>query len=90
MQDLESKQFLEGVTFQGKKKKKPTKHDVKKNNWTKDEPGRDLCKDSAVAWILSDFKSTCRTGVSQLRFAVDQRQAREAVRSASPLLLKGS
>ena len=57
MQDLESKQFLEGVTFQGKKKKKPTKHDVKKNNWTKDEPGRDLCKDSAVAWILSDFKS---------------------------------
>ena len=49
-----------------------------------------MCKDSAVAWILSDFKSTCRTGVSQLRFAVDQRQAREAVRSASPLLLKGS
>ena len=30
MQDLESKQFLEGGTFKGKKKKKPTKHDVKK------------------------------------------------------------
>ena len=30
MQDLESKQFLEGGTFKGKKKKKPTKHDEKK------------------------------------------------------------
>ena len=27
MQDLESKQFLEGGALQGKKKKKPTKHD---------------------------------------------------------------
>ena len=57
MQDLESEQFLEGVTFQGKKKKKTDKTRRKKNSWTKDEPGRDLCKDSAVAWILSDFKS---------------------------------
>ena len=57
MQDLESKQFLEGVTFQGKKKKKTDKTRRRKNKWTKDEPGRDLCKDSAVAWILSDFKS---------------------------------
>ena len=30
MQDLESEQFLEGGALKGKRKKKPTKHDVKK------------------------------------------------------------
>ena len=56
MQDLESEQFLEGGALKGKKKKKPS-YTTKKNKWTKDEPGRDLCKDSAVAWILSGFLS---------------------------------
>ena len=56
MQDLESKQFLEGGALKGKKKK-TDKTQRRKNKWTKDEPGRDLCKDSAVTWILSDFKS---------------------------------
>ena len=57
MQDLESEQFLEGGALKGKRKKKTDKTRRKKNKWTKYEPGRDLCKDSAVAWILSDFKS---------------------------------